>query len=98
MASCKLTPLCPQCGKSGRDGEDQISTSNVSTSALLQAEYGPNMPGGADRLPEQTLEQGMGEVGTPKPHQHSPQGQARDGVNAAGSGLTPSKVQPLPTR
>ncbi|DBA78179.1 TPA: hypothetical protein ACH3X2_008142 [Trebouxia sp. C0005] len=57
-----------------------------------QAEYGPNMPGGADRLPEQTLEQGMGEVGTPKPHQHSPQGQARDGVNAAGSGLTPSKA------
>ncbi|KAL0027633.1 hypothetical protein WJX79_004158 [Trebouxia sp. C0005] len=30
-----------------------------------QAEYGPNMPGGADRLPEQTLEQGMGTLAQP---------------------------------
>ena len=60
----------------------------------LQAEYGPNMPGGADRLPEQTLEQGTGEVGTLNLQQDSPQGQAESGVgvSAAGSALASSKV------
>ena len=53
----------------------------------LQAEYGPNMPGGADRLPEQTLEQGMDEVGSPHLHQGLHQGQGD-----IGEGVTLSKV------
>ncbi len=52
------------------------------------------MPGGADRLPEQTLEQGMGEVGSPQLHQGLHQGQAEigEGVSATGTGLMSSKV------
>ncbi len=63
-------------------------------SCSLQAAYGLNMPGGADRLPEQTLEQGMGEVGSPQLHQGLHQGQAEigEGVSATGTGLMSSKV------
>ena len=52
------------------------------------------MPWWDERLPEQSLEQGIGEVGTPNLHPDSHQGQAEvtDEVSAAGSGLTPSKV------
>ncbi len=51
------------------------------------------MPGG-DSLPEQTLEQGMGEVGSPHLHQESHQGRGEsgDGESAEGNGLVSSKV------
>lgn len=60
----------------------------------MQVDYVPKMPRWDGRLPEQSLEQGMGEVDTPHLLQDSPHGQAEvtDEGNAAGSGLTPSKV------
>ena len=62
--------------------------------SLLQVNYVPNMPWWDERPPEQTLEQGTGEVGTPNLQQDSPQGQAESGVgvSAAGSALASSKV------
>jgi hypothetical protein len=52
------------------------------------------MLGGDDRLPEQTLEQGTAEVGSPHLHQRLHKGLAEigQGVSAAGSGFTLSKV------
>ncbi|KAL0048412.1 hypothetical protein WJX82_002577 [Trebouxia sp. C0006] len=74
--------------------ESHGNNSTKPTEYQIKAEYGPNMPGGADRLPEQTLEQGTGEVGTPNLQQDSPQGQAESGVgvSAAGSALASSKA------
>ena len=56
------------------------------------------MPWWDERLPEQSLQHGMGEVDTSNLHPDSHQGQEEvtDEVSAAGSGLMRSKVQPHP--